>query len=91
MDCNPPGSSIHEIFQARVLEWGAIAFSKKQLSLSNLFMWLCELLVAAPEIFIAAHRSSSCSVPALQLRCTSLVAPQPVGSLFPKQGSNLDA
>ena len=29
MDCSPPGSSIHGIFQARVLEWGAIAFSVK--------------------------------------------------------------
>ena len=29
MDCSPPGSSIHGIFQARVLEWGAIAFSEK--------------------------------------------------------------
>ena len=28
MDCSPPGSSIHGIFQARLLEWGAIAFSK---------------------------------------------------------------
>ena len=27
MDHSPPGSSIHGIFQARVLEWGAIAFS----------------------------------------------------------------
>ena len=27
MDCSPPGSSIHGIFQARVLEWGAICFS----------------------------------------------------------------
>ena len=27
MDCSPPGSSIHRIFQARALEWGAIAFS----------------------------------------------------------------
>ena len=27
MVCSLPGSSIHEIFQARVLEWGAIAFS----------------------------------------------------------------
>ena len=27
MDCSPPGSSIHGILQARVLEWGAIAFS----------------------------------------------------------------
>ena len=29
MDCSLPGSSIHGIFQARVLEWGAIAFSGK--------------------------------------------------------------
>ena len=27
MDCSPPGSSVHGIFQARVLEWLAIAFS----------------------------------------------------------------
>ena len=28
MDCSPPGSSVHEIFQARVLEWVAISFSR---------------------------------------------------------------
>ena len=27
MDCSLPGSSVHLIFQGRVLEWGAIAFS----------------------------------------------------------------
>ena len=27
VDCSPPGSSVHGIFQARELEWGAIAFS----------------------------------------------------------------
>ena len=27
MACSPPGSSVQGIFQARVLEWGAIAFS----------------------------------------------------------------
>ena len=27
MDCSLPGSFVHGIFQARVLEWGAIAFS----------------------------------------------------------------
>jgi len=27
MDCSLPGSSFHGIFQAKVLEWGAIAFS----------------------------------------------------------------
>ena len=31
MDCSLPGSSIHGIFQARVLEWGAIAFSEETL------------------------------------------------------------
>ena len=30
MDCSLPGSSIHGIFQAKVLEWVAIAFSKKE-------------------------------------------------------------
>ena len=29
MDCGPPGSSVHGIFQARVVEWGAIAFSEQ--------------------------------------------------------------
>ena len=32
MDCSPPGSSIYGIFQARVLEWGAIAFSSSNMT-----------------------------------------------------------
>ena len=28
MDCSPPGSSDHEIFQARILEWVAVSFSR---------------------------------------------------------------
>ena len=35
MDCSPPGSSIHGIFQARVLEWVAIAFSDMKLHTSS--------------------------------------------------------
>ena len=31
MDCSPQGSCIHGVFQARVLEWGAIAFSESLL------------------------------------------------------------
>ena len=31
MDCSPPGPSVHGIFQARVLEWVAIAISNIQL------------------------------------------------------------
>jgi len=40
MDCSPPGSSVHGIFQARVLEWGAIAFSAGSTYLtSNVLLW----------------------------------------------------
>ena len=28
MDCSPPGSSVHEILQARILEWGAMPSSR---------------------------------------------------------------
>ena len=28
MDCSPPGPSVHEILQARILEWTAISFSR---------------------------------------------------------------
>ena len=34
MDCSLPGSSVHGIFQARVLEWGAIAFTESK------YMWV---------------------------------------------------
>ena len=30
MDCSPPGSSVHGILQARVLEWGAIVLSVRR-------------------------------------------------------------
>ena len=36
MDCSLPGSSVHGIFQARVLEWGAIVFSMNGLVFFNL-------------------------------------------------------
>ena len=42
MDCSLPGSSVHGIFQARVLEWGAVAFSMLAGSLqiqSKLLNW----------------------------------------------------
>ena len=44
MDCSPPGSSVHGILQARILEWVAIFFSiVKQLS-SNLKKFICFFL-----------------------------------------------
>ena len=35
MDCSLPGSSVHGIFQARVLEWGATAFSVYKIANEN--------------------------------------------------------
>ena len=36
MDCSLPGSSVHGIFQARVLEWGAIALGKNNIGVGFL-------------------------------------------------------
>ena len=43
IDCSPPGSSVHGIFQARVLEWGAITFS----------------VVAAENLYYLLYQSNS--------------------------------
>ena len=40
MDCSLPGSSLHGIFQARVLEWGAIAFSKNYHMTQQFHLWV---------------------------------------------------
>ena len=49
MDCSPPGSAFHGIFQARVLEWGATAFSilshRSLILLYFLKNW-CSVLIA---------------------------------------------
>ena len=49
MDCSLPGSSIHGIFQARVLEWGATAFSGKSTCLSP-NIWLLINYVTLGEL-----------------------------------------
>ena len=49
MDCSPPGSSVHGIFQARVLKWGATAFSKLKILVLSCFshVRLCATLETA--------------------------------------------
>ena len=47
MDCSPPGSSTHGIFQARVLEWGAIPFSEQQ----------CERGLKCTECLLTLHQA----------------------------------
>ena len=46
MDCSLPGSSVHGIFQARVLEWGAIAFSKWILMLTIIMLTYYSCLIS---------------------------------------------
>ena len=71
MDCNLPGSSVHGVFQARVLEWGAITFSAISLSLlkpmsiesmmlSNHLILCCPLLLLSsvfPSIRVFSDES----------------------------------
>ena len=54
MDCSPPGSSVHGIFQARVLEWGDIAFSVNSYGHTanlNFAFWNFLEFVFPPNIF----------------------------------------
>ena len=46
MDCSLPGSFVHGIFQARVLEWGAIAFSDIYTTIYKIFSFMSLLLVS---------------------------------------------
>ena len=57
MDCSLPGPSVHGIFQARVLEWGAIAFSvvtpsQHQRLILNQFV----------QLVLCPHRQNLCDV-----------------------------
>ena len=61
MDCSLPGSSTQGIFQARVLEWGAIAFSVMRLRFFffffnllflNLFFSVCSLFLKCFKIYL---------------------------------------
>ena len=55
MDCSPPGSSIHGIFQARVLEWAAISFSRGS---SQLRDWTQVSCIADRPFTVWATRKS---------------------------------
>ena len=51
MDCGPPGSSVYGIFQARVLEWRAIAFSKSNpTGLQNQILFQFSVPLLDPQV-----------------------------------------
>ena len=70
MDCTPPGSSVHEIFQTRILEWVAISSSRGSFQLrdrthiSCLLHWQVHSLLPAspgkPKCLTAAKSLQSC-------------------------------
>ena len=51
IDCSPPGSSVHGILQARILEWIAITFSKGSSSFEGLNPHLLKSLALADGLF----------------------------------------
>ena len=56
MDCSLPGSSIHGIFQARVLEWGAIAFSQEKYQVGKISKNINNLRYADDTTLMAEYK-----------------------------------
>ena len=72
MNCSLPGSSVHGIFQARVLEWGAIAFSTFCLyeHTNSLDLWVLSLWYSIE--FLISSLSFSCSLLSSFSTCFSI-------------------
>ena len=80
MDCSLPGSSAHRIFQARIPEWGAIAFSQLQPFRSDQSLSRVRLF-ATP--WIAARQASlSITNSRSSLRLTSIESVMPSSNLI---------
>ena len=58
MDCSPPGSFVHGILQARILEWVSIHFSKGILLTQGLNPYLLRLLHQQADSLLLSHRGS---------------------------------
>ena len=65
MDCSPPGFSVHGIFQARVLEWVAIAFSAAAVYQTPYLKFTLPILLYFPNFILRSqeqrpHREAMC-------------------------------
>ena len=58
IDCSLPGSSVHGIFQARVLEWGAIAFSVASASVWSMPSLLVPSSLGTQALRVPQHSTS---------------------------------
>jgi len=85
MDCSLSGSSIHGIFQARVLEWGAIAFSTHPSTAPNLTQILSlEFICHSSQPLLYFHSFSSMVPKPLSLGYSWPTQPSPLS--HPKEG-----
>ena len=85
MDCSLPGSSVHGIFQARVLEWGAIAFSDMYVCMCVcIYIYICVCITHVCICvhvyvcvcgYIIPHSSSSGNMWEVWWHCSGLLAP----------------
>ena len=58
MDCSPPGSSVHEIFQARILEWFAISYSRGSSQPRDLIYISCIFCIGRQNSLPLCHLGS---------------------------------
>ena len=63
LDCSPPGSSVHEIFQARILEWVAISFYRGSSWQIPFGVWQktteqCKAIILQLKKFFLKHEKS---------------------------------
>ena len=84
MDCSLPGSSVHGIFQARVLEWGAIAFINRLFSPS---------LLSAIRVVLSSYLRLLIFLPAILIPTCASFSPEFLmmysAYKFNKQGDNI--
>ena len=87
MDCSLPGSSVHGIFQARVLEWGAIAFSGNE-DLAQLKIYIRKIIINNLALDFFPRKLTNlifCFPGSTPARFTlTSVFPSPAGTLKPK-------
>ena len=75
MDCSPPGSSVHGILQARVLEWNAIAFSDGTALASTKYQYESAIGLPMSSPTWTPHPPSSPSQPSRLLSSLNLSSP----------------
>ena len=75
MDSSPPGSPVHRIFQARVLEWGAITFSDLCAMYVCVYIYMCVYIHVCIYMYIRmcaacySYHFSYLFVPSISLMC----------------------